>query len=131
MGTKHSKNRAEKKLDQVLDSRLRRESREKIYTLLILGANKSGKSTLLNQLNILFGKGFTNEYRIEIKIKMYSYIIESMQQILKCLKYYSGRFTLNFHDESVKKSLKLIKDLNSNNINENMKFYTLFIKQKV
>ena len=81
MGATNSKQKQEQKLNRQLHSRLRRESRQELYTLLLLGAPNAGKSTLLNQLNILFGQGFTNQYRVAIKLKIHSYMIQSMRQI--------------------------------------------------
>ena len=52
----------------------------KTKTLLIFGPPKSGKSTILNQLNILFAKGFTDQFRLECRPKIYRQFYISMSQ---------------------------------------------------
>ena len=62
-------------------------------TVLILGSSDSGKSTLLKQIKILYGNGFTANEIDESKMKILSNIVnackeltneEPLQSVLRC-----------------------------------------------
>ncbi|KAL9551676.1 hypothetical protein MBANPS3_004151 [Mucor bainieri] len=76
--------RAVRKRDQQIDEQLKKDRQQmgKEVKLLLLGAGESGKSTLLKQMQIIHGGGFSKEERLSYREIIYSNVIESMKAIL-------------------------------------------------
>jgi energy-coupling factor transporter ATP-binding protein EcfA2 len=66
-----------------------REKREN-NKLLLLGAGESGKSTLLKQLRILYGKGFSPEERAALRGVIHANTITCIQMLITVGTYKIG-----------------------------------------
>ncbi|KAK4051514.1 guanine nucleotide-binding protein subunit alpha [Microbotryomycetes sp. JL221] len=62
-----------------------KEQYESTLKMLILGTGESGKSTVMKQMTILHGGGFTKHDRVEYVEIMFSNTIQSMQAVLEAL----------------------------------------------
>ncbi len=54
--------------------------------VLLLGSADSGKTTVLKQLKILYGTGFTNEERVTMKAKVKRNLIHNMKLLVNGLE---------------------------------------------
>ena len=54
--------------------------------VLLLGSADSGKTTVLKQLKILYGTGFTNEERVTMKTKVKRNLIHNMKLLVNGLE---------------------------------------------
>eukprot|EP00823_Brevimastigomonas_motovehiculus_P002380 TRINITY_DN145_c0_g1_i5.p1 TRINITY_DN145_c0_g1~~TRINITY_DN145_c0_g1_i5.p1 ORF type:complete len:355 (-),score=71.60 TRINITY_DN145_c0_g1_i5:831-1895(-) len=59
-----------------------------VHKLLLLGAGESGKSTLFKQMINLYGKGFTDEMKLEYKPRIYENIVTSMKTLCRESQHY-------------------------------------------
>ena len=58
----------------------------KFKQLLILGTKGSGKNTLCKQLRIIYGNGFNDDQREELKDQIYVQILQQMTEISHCIQ---------------------------------------------
>ena len=72
------------RIDKELEDQKEKNKRE--IKLLLLGAGESGKSTIVKQMRIIHGKGYTSEECVHYKPVVYSNTIESMIAILNAMK---------------------------------------------
>lgn len=80
--------------------------------LLILGIPKSGKSTFFNQLNTLCHGNFDDKYRLQIKSKIFLYIIRNIKDITKYINENPDIYTINKDDEQINNCFANIYDFN-------------------
>ncbi|KAI8903969.1 guanine nucleotide binding protein, alpha subunit, partial [Gorgonomyces haynaldii] len=83
-----------KQLSKEIDKQLTQEERErqqkKRYTVLLLGAGDSGKSTFLKQLILVHGKGFTLQERIEFRYYILNNLVNSLRTIIDQIEHTGG-----------------------------------------
>ncbi|KAJ3030930.1 UNVERIFIED_CONTAM: Guanine nucleotide-binding protein G(i) subunit alpha-2 [Siphonaria sp. JEL0065] len=82
--------KAAKQISDQIDADLRRESIAKQKApkgpkLILLGSGDSGKSTVLKQLKILRGGGFTDDERHEFKLRVWSNIVDTIKLLVSAL----------------------------------------------
>ncbi|ORZ41282.1 guanine nucleotide binding protein, alpha subunit [Catenaria anguillulae PL171] len=58
---------------------------QKEVKMLLLGAGESGKSTILKQMQLIHGAGYSDEERLAYKEIIYSNVIQSMKVILEAM----------------------------------------------
>jgi guanine nucleotide-binding protein G(i) subunit alpha len=58
---------------------------EKEIKMLLLGAGESGKSTILKQMTLIYGKPFTEAERASFKEIIFSNVVQSMRAILEAM----------------------------------------------
>ncbi|KAJ3304732.1 hypothetical protein HDV03_002417 [Kappamyces sp. JEL0829] len=68
---------------QLADDRLKMQAYNRTPKLLILGSGNSGKTTLLKQLTILDGKGYSNKEKALLKQKMLSQAVDSLKLLVR------------------------------------------------
>lgn len=77
---------AEKKVNQLINKQLKAEEEEMrknpVSKLLLLGPGDSGKTTVLKQMRILHGDGFSATDRVEFQGKVVVNIISSIKAIV-------------------------------------------------
>jgi len=73
-----------KKRSKDIERRLRKERFEmsKVYKILLLGTGESGKSTVVKQMRILYGKGFEVEDRKKFTVLVYRNMMLAMRNML-------------------------------------------------
>jgi hypothetical protein len=84
--------------------------------LLILGSADSGKSTLLKQLKLCYGSGFTEEERFTGRQVVQETIWKTCKQILTCIDSLDSKFDKLKEKEDIRQSidnqeLELMKEL--------------------
>lgn len=57
-----------------------------MYRVLVLGIRGSGKQTLLKQLRILYGVGFTDEDCVAFREAVYNATVESFKNVIASMK---------------------------------------------
>lgn len=72
------------KIDEELQ--LHREKAKKEVKILLLGAGESGKSTIVKQMRIIHGNGYSPDECIQYKHVVYSNTLESLVAILNAMK---------------------------------------------
>lgn len=84
---KKEESKREAYLSQEIDKALKEEElsrkRNPIQKMVLLGPADSGKTTLLKQMKILHGDGFSEHEREEFRVKIIHNIMRAMQAILK------------------------------------------------
>eukprot|EP00045_Choanoeca_perplexa_P003228 m.29409 g.29409 ORF g.29409 m.29409 type:complete len:349 (-) comp11937_c0_seq1:65-1111(-) len=70
-----------------IDRQLRKEriDKQKEYKILLLGTGESGKSTIIKQMRIIYGKGFTEEDRAGYRELVFQNIVTAMKRLLDAL----------------------------------------------
>ncbi|KAI9159210.1 guanine nucleotide-binding protein subunit alpha [Blastocladiella emersonii ATCC 22665] len=68
---------------QLKDARMQAQKEVK---MLLLGAGESGKSTILKQMQLIHGVGYSDEERLAYKEIIYSNVIQSMKVILEAME---------------------------------------------
>jgi polynucleotide 5'-kinase involved in rRNA processing len=68
---------------EIKSDKKERDKRQTEPKILILGSSDSGKSTLLKQLQIIHGNGYTQKELDKFKTRMYRNIIDIVQSIVK------------------------------------------------
>jgi len=81
-----------------------REQQEKTVKLLLLGAGESGKSTLVKQMKIIHGDGYTNEELISFKPTICDNLVHSMRAVLEAM----GTLKINLGDSGNRVHVKAI-----------------------
>lgn len=71
----------------------KKKQSENIVSLLLLGAGESGKSTILKQMKIIHGRGFTEYERMQYKPAIYTNIIESAKALVAERKFQELTYT--------------------------------------
>mmetsp|Transcript_7251 Transcript_7251/g.9182 ORF Transcript_7251/g.9182 Transcript_7251/m.9182 type:complete len:394 (+) Transcript_7251:264-1445(+) len=74
--------------------------------LLLLGAGESGKTTVLKQMTILHGGGFSEKYKQEMKPKICFNIIEGCEAIVKA----AGKFGNKFESDDAQRAAEIVLD---------------------
>lgn len=74
-------------LSKGLDEEKKNMSKNPIGKILLLGPGDSGKTTVLKQMKILHGDGFSDKDRREFKVKVYENIINAMKSIVMFAQY--------------------------------------------
>lgn len=82
-----TKNEVQQEAHKEIERQLRvdQEKSMKEIKLLLLGAGECGKSTILKQMSIIHGKGYTGEDKNEFIPIIYANIVQSMAAILKAM----------------------------------------------
>ena len=83
-----TQDREQKKVSDDIDSQIRAD-RQKMRTeakMLLLGAGESGKSTILKQMQLIHGTGYSNEERHAFKEIIFSNAVQSMKVILEAMQ---------------------------------------------
>lgn len=75
------KTSADKKVKKVLKQKQRENAA--IIKLLLLGAGESGKTTVLKQMTLLHGGGFSMKYKQDMKPKIFFNLIEGAYAVIK------------------------------------------------
>lgn len=73
-----------RQIERLLQKDTNNSKRE--FKLLLLGTGESGKSTVIKQMRILYGKGFGEEDRKEFTILVYRNILRSMRAMLDAME---------------------------------------------
>ena len=97
-------------LDEILVQDLKKD--RECIKLLFLGAGESGKSTLLKQMTIINGSGFSEEERKNYIALVHSNILQSMKALLKQQMVYAeqdAKFVLPPENEEAKKTILEMK----------------------
>ena len=70
-----------------IDRQLRKEriDKQEEYKILLLGTGESGKSTIIKQMRIIYGKGFTEEDRAGYRELIFQNIVTAMKRLLDAL----------------------------------------------
>eukprot|EP00052_Salpingoeca_macrocollata_P033999 m.10188 g.10188 ORF g.10188 m.10188 type:complete len:358 (+) comp5818_c0_seq1:69-1142(+) len=89
-----------------IDSQIEEERRERERTvkLLLLGAGESGKSTLVKQMKIIHGDGYTPEELRSYKPTVCDNLVHSMRAVLEAM----GALHIDLGDQSNRKHVKAI-----------------------
>ena len=66
--------------------------------ILLLGAHGSGKSTFLKQMRLFYGRGYTEEDRLQLRPVVYGAILRGMEELIRCQKQFQIPFQ---HSENV------------------------------
>eukprot|EP00050_Salpingoeca_kvevrii_P010881 m.11122 g.11122 ORF g.11122 m.11122 type:complete len:349 (+) comp3131_c0_seq1:674-1720(+) len=84
---------------QAIDRALRKQAKvtAREMKLLLLGTGESGKSTLIKQMQIIYGKGFDEDDRRGFTVLVYRNILQSMKNMLDAL----DRFHMTLEDKSL------------------------------
>ncbi len=84
-------NKIEEKVNLMLSRNLDNEKKElaknPISKLLLLGPGDSGKTTVLKQMKLLHGDGFSDKDRREFKVKIYENIVNAMKSMVMFAQY--------------------------------------------
>ena len=72
--------RRSKEIDRYLKEDKTRMSKE--MWILVLGANGSGKSTFVKQMRILYGDGYSEQDRLDLRPSIYATILNGMRRTL-------------------------------------------------
>ncbi|KAJ3237077.1 guanine nucleotide-binding protein subunit alpha [Chytriomyces hyalinus] len=80
-----------KQVSDKIDAELRREAQLKQQApkgpkLVLLGSGDSGKSTVLKQLKILHGQGFTDDDRLEFRFKVRANVLDAARMLVSFLE---------------------------------------------
>lgn len=88
-----------RKRSRNIDRLLRKEriDKQKEYKILLLGTGESGKSTIIKQMRIIYGKGFNEQDRVAYTELVYQNIILAMKNLLDAL----DMLGLEINDESL------------------------------
>ena len=86
-----------KQISQWIDAQIDRErtrlkSQKTIPKLLVLGSGDSGKTTLLKQMNILYGNGFTASEMEEFRRQAIDNILDSIKKL--CLICHKNKWVI-------------------------------------
>lgn len=88
MTSPDSRRRA-KQISEQIDEQLKRERAEQLATkgprILLLGSADSGKTTVLKQMKILHGDGFSQEERMVFRRRILDNILDSMRSLVHAL----------------------------------------------
>jgi hypothetical protein len=70
-----------------IDRQLRKEriDKQKEYKILLLGTGESGKSTIIKQMRIIYGKGFSDDDLVGYRELVFQNIITAMKRLLDAL----------------------------------------------
>jgi len=79
-----------------------------LFELLLLGADGSGKSTFIRQMQLIHGQGFNDIDRQEIAEFVHKNIFDAMDVII--LQMEPTRLNINFNDEERKLDVKVFQD---------------------
>jgi len=76
-----------KKRNQEIDQNIKKDKAiaEKEIKMLLLGAGESGKSTILKQMTLIYGKPFTEAERASFKEIIFSNVVQSIRAILEAM----------------------------------------------
>jgi len=69
-----------RKIDEALAKAARAERSH--IKLLLLGAGESGKSTIFKQFQILYGEGFSDDYRLQLKPSIHTMVLIGIHSLL-------------------------------------------------
>ncbi|KAI8913254.1 guanine nucleotide binding protein, alpha subunit [Gorgonomyces haynaldii] len=86
--TRSEAKRRSMKIDAMIKAEQRKKELEVHYRLLVLGPADSGKSTLLKQLCLIYGTGFTPQERQDLKIVIQHSIIRNLKALVIALQHY-------------------------------------------
>lgn len=89
MGCGTSKEVAEQKATNVqIDAKIKKDKAEqwKEVKMLLLGTGESGKSTILKQMTLIHGPGYSVAEKLSFKIIIFSNIGQSMRTILEAME---------------------------------------------
>jgi guanine nucleotide-binding protein subunit alpha len=89
MGCNQSAEQREQKIkNEQIEQQLKQDKiqSQKEVKMLLLGAGESGKSTILKQMQLIHGVGYSDEERLAYKEIIYSNIIQSMKVILEAME---------------------------------------------
>eukprot|EP00053_Salpingoeca_punica_P005291 m.53519 g.53519 ORF g.53519 m.53519 type:complete len:356 (-) comp13174_c0_seq1:429-1496(-) len=89
-----------------IDKQIEEQRREKERTvkLLLLGAGESGKSTLVKQMKIIHGDGYTSDELRSYKSTVCDNLVHSMRAVLEAM----GALHIDLADQSNKKHVKAV-----------------------
>ena len=71
-----------------IDRYLEKESKKPAnqLKLLLLGGHESGKSTFWKQIRILYGKGYSEEDRLQLRSYIYHTVLNGMREVIRCVR---------------------------------------------
>lgn len=72
------------------------ENDRRVNKFLLLGMPKSGRHTLLKQMKVIYGSGFSDEERSDLRGSVYSTVVEDLAQTVTLLKTLSGDIAQQF-----------------------------------
>jgi guanine nucleotide-binding protein G(i) subunit alpha len=99
-------------LSNIIDEELHfdREKAKKEVKILLLGAGESGKSTIVKQMRIIHGNGYSPEECIQYRHVVYSNTLESLVAILNAMKTIGLEFARNSRLEDVELFFETVRD---------------------
>jgi guanine nucleotide-binding protein subunit alpha len=119
MGCGQSQELAElHKKNDAIETAIKKDQRQlkNEIKMLLLGTGESGKSTILKQMNLIHGKGYTTLERKGFKEIIYSNTLQSMTVILEAMK----EMGISLGNETNDAHRKLIFDLDNQIEDEEM-----------
>ena len=71
-----------------IDRYLEKESKKPVNQLkfLLLGPRGSGKSTYWKQMRILYGEGYSEEDRFQLRSEIYCTVLNGMREVIRCVR---------------------------------------------
>ena len=97
--------RRSKEIDRYLAKEEKRVSRE--VKILLLGSNGSGKSTFLKQMRILYGRGYSEEERLQLRPVVYDTILGGVKNLI----YHRKQYQIPFQYSENEQKCQMLEDL--------------------